>query len=109
MARTTPRALGFLVPRSTLGFSRPRPRVREVAHVASLRFALPSACPADVHVLGPEGRRVRTLVHGHLEAGEHACGWDGLDDAGRRCEAGCYVLRLETGGRLLTSRIVALT
>lgn len=52
---------------------------------------------------------MRTLLHGELDAGEHACGWDGLDDAGRRCEAGDYVLRLETGGRLLTSRIVALS
>lgn len=109
MARTTPRALGFFVPRSSPGFSRPRPRAQDFPHVASLRFALPRPCPADLHVLGPEGRRVRTLVHGELEAGEHACGWDGLDDAGRRCEAGNYVLRLETGGRLLTSRIVALS
>lgn len=77
-------------------------------HVASLRFALPHPCPADFHVVGPEGRRVRTLVAGELEAGEHVCDWDGLDDAGARCGAGCYVLRLEIAGRLLTSRLVAL-
>lgn len=108
MARSVPRALGFGVLRPLSGFPRPRPLAHAPSFVASLRFALPQTGSVDVHVLGAEGRRVRTLVSGDLEAGEHACGWDGLDDTGRRCDAGSYILRLETGGRLLTSRIVSL-
>ncbi len=74
----------------------------------SLRFALPHATLADAHVVDLAGTRVRTLACGELLAGEHEIGWDGLDEAGTRCRSGRYVLRLETGDRLLTSRVVTL-
>lgn len=62
------------------------------------RFAvsLPEAGPATVSVHDARGRLVRTLVDGHLAAGEHAFAWDGRDDAGRRAPAGVYLLRAET-------------
>ncbi len=102
---------------ATLGRLHPHPRaarepsglgLREAPVVAGLRFALPRPTLTDVHVVDAGGRRVRTLACGELAAGEHACGWDGFDDAGARCAPGSYVLRLETGGSLLTSRIVSL-
>jgi len=87
------------------------PRAQAFRHplVAGLRFALPHPTSVDVHVLDARGVRVRTLASGEHSAGEHQCGWDGLDESGARCAAGRYLLRLETAGSLLTSRIVALT
>jgi hypothetical protein len=99
-------------PHSILAADRTRAHTR--AHpfrnpvVAGLRFALPHLTDVDVHVLDSRGVRVRTLASGEHDAGEHECRWDGFDEAGARCTAGSYVLRLESGGSLLTSRIVAL-
>lgn len=85
-----------------------RPPAVHTTTVTALRFALPHPIVVDVHVLDMAGVRVRTLSCGELSAGEHECGWDGFDEAGSRCPTGSYVLRLETDGSLLTSRIVAL-
>lgn len=108
MARPIARALGHPIPIRWSGLSRPQPTVRTVSVVVSLRFALPHPTLADVHVVDVAGTRVRTLACGELLAGEHEIGWDGFDEAGSRCATGQYVLRLETGDRLLTSRVVSL-
>lgn len=109
MARPIARALGQSIPVSGPGKSRPRPHVQAPPLVVGLRFAFPRPTLADLHVVDGAGRRVRTLACGELAAGEHECGWDGLDEGGFRCAAGRYVLRLETTGNLLTSRVVVLT
>jgi hypothetical protein len=56
--------------------------------------ALPGPVRLEVHDLA--GRRVRTLVDGHRQAGPHAAAWDGRDGAGRLGAAGTYVVRLVT-------------
>jgi len=83
-------------------------RARLAAAVAVLRFALPRPMLVDVHVIDITGNRVRTLSCGEISAGEHECPWDGCDEAGTRCRPGRYVLRLESSGSLLTSRVVSL-
>lgn len=83
-------------------------RSRLAAAVAGLRFALPRPMLVDVHVIDIQGNRVRTLACGEISAGEHECRWDGCDEAGARCSPGRYVLRLESTGSLLTSRVVSL-
>jgi len=45
------------------------------------------------------GRRVRTLIAGWLEPGEHAVVWEGLDAGGAPVPAGTYWCRLEQAGR----------
>lgn len=74
--------------------------------IVALRFALPKPAPATISVRSSEGRVVRTLLHGTLEAGEHDCRWDGRDDLGDSVPAGSYILELEAGGSPLTSRRV---
>lgn len=108
MARPIDRAFGqsYFVP--SAGRVRARTRVQAPPIVVGLRFAFPHVTLADLHVVDMTGARVRTLACGELGAGEHECGWDGLDESGRPCVAGRYSLRLETGGRLLTSRVVTI-
>lgn len=88
--------------------ARPVVRAKPSASVAGLRFALPRPMLVDVHVLDIAGNRVRTLACGEISAGEHECHWDGCDESGSRCRPGRFVLRLESSGSLLTSRVVAL-
>ena len=76
--------------------------------VAVLRFALPRSTPATVAVFDGEGHCVRTLLSGELEAGEHACSWDGRDELDRLVAVGDYTLRLEADARTVTSRRVSI-
>jgi hypothetical protein len=108
MPRTSVHALDRLLAFPAANQARPSRPGGRASIVAGLRFALPRAMQADVHVLDLGGNRIRTLACGGLGAGEHECGWDGLDESGALCPSGNYVLRLETNGSLLTSRIVAL-
>ncbi len=77
---------------------------------AAIRFSLAQAGEAGLCVFDVSGRRVRTLVDGPLEAGEHAITWDGADDSGRRLGSGIYWVQLVTesgytsGRRLLRLR-----
>ena len=75
--------------------------------LAVLRFALPKPTTATLSVHSADGRVVRTLLNGPLEAGEHDCRWDGRDDLGASVPPGNYCLQLEAGGSPLTSRRVA--
>ena len=43
----------------------------------SIRFGLPRTARGEIGVFDVQGRRVRSLVAGELEAGEHAVTWDG--------------------------------
>jgi len=83
-----------------------RPALATPHTFAALRFALPHSGPASVVVYDALGHLTRTLLVGELCAGEHACGWDGLDDRQATAPAGEYTLRLEVGNELVTARRV---
>jgi len=70
-----------------------------------LRCDLPHPATADLAAFDLAGRRVRTLLHGSLDAGPHDVAWDGRDDAGRALPAGVYVLRLRTDGSSASRRV----
>lgn len=57
------------------------------------RLAMSQAGRAMVAVYDVQGRRVRTLVDGHLAAGRHDLRWTGDDDSGRRVSSGVYFVR----------------
>lgn len=107
MARPFTQNLGRLFPGADDRARSPLP-ARLAAAVAGLRFALPRPMLVDAHVIDITGNRVRTLACGEIAAGEHECRWDGCDEAGMRCRPGRYVLRLESSGSVLTSRVVSL-
>lgn len=72
----------------------------------TLRFGLAASGRANLALYDASGRRVRTLVGGTLEAGEHSAQWDGRDEGGHEVAAGLYFARLEAGGNARTVRIV---
>ena len=74
----------------------------------TLHFSLATAGDVKLELLDVMGRRVRTLADGVLPAGPHERMWDGLDSRGSRAAAGIYFVRLSTGGRTLTERLVQL-
>lgn len=79
-----------------------------VASRATVRFALPRAGAVSLAIYDVTGARVRTLVNGERAAGEHSATWDGRDDGGRRLGAGAYFVKLASGDREATRRVVLL-
>jgi flagellar hook assembly protein FlgD len=105
-----------LVPTGTLSAPEPigspltlaRPWPNPARDGVTLRFALPQAARARLTIHDAQGRLVRVLADGDQPAGEQSLAWDRRDGRGERVGAGLYFLRLETGGRVLTERFVAL-
>jgi len=72
----------------------------------TMRLALPRAAHASLALYDQQGRHVRTLLAGALPAGEHPFAWDGRDEGGRPVASALYFVRLETGGRAISRRLV---
>jgi hypothetical protein len=71
---------------------------------ATIRFSLAQAGGVTLEVFDVTGRRIRTLIDGPQEAGEHTVVWDGADDGGRRLGSGLYWLQLRTDRGYASSR-----
>jgi hypothetical protein len=59
----------------------------------TVQFVMSRSGPAAVKVYDLQGRLVRTLADGHLEAGQHTLRWSGRDDRGQAVASGVYLLR----------------
>jgi serine protease AprX len=73
-----------------------------------VRFQLARDGTIDLAVFSSGGRRVRTLVHGALPAGEHALRWDGFDGRGEMAPPGVYHLRLRTRDEQASQKVIRL-
>jgi len=70
-------------------------------------FTLPRAVSrGQVIVYDAGGRRVRTLLDGPLEAGNHQIAWTGLSDNGSTAHSGVYFIRLVTGQHSAARKIL---
>ncbi len=59
-----------------------------------IEFNVPRKGKVELAIFNAQGRRVRTLVGGELDAGSHARVWDGTDDLGAGVGSGVYYARL---------------
>jgi hypothetical protein len=71
----------------------------------TLELTLAAPSDVDVAVYDLAGRRIKTLLRGHHEAGVHALVWDGTDELGRAVASGVYVARAEAAGRTALRRM----
>lgn len=69
-------------------------------------FELAKAGPVRLRIHDAQGRQVRRLFGGALEAGPHSLEWDGRDDAGRPAPSGVYFCRSEAGGASQVRKLV---
>jgi aminopeptidase N len=84
------------------------PQPNPVVLRTQIRFFLPRAAHVDLTVHDVTGRRVRTLLTGHQEAGSRAVFWDRRAESGARVAPGVYFVRLATDGRTLSERMTVL-
>jgi hypothetical protein len=85
-------------------FAAPNPATER----ASFAFALPGAGRTELTIYDAAGRRIRTLAHTMLPAGDHQVPWDARDDSGRACAEGVYFARLAVDGRALSTRSITI-
>jgi hypothetical protein len=71
-----------------------------------LRFTLARKARVSLGIYDVSGRRLRDLVSGSLDAGEHAVGWDLRDADGSPCRAGIYIAEVRVDGPARSMRIV---
>ncbi|MFB3907337.1 MAG: VCBS repeat-containing protein [Candidatus Eisenbacteria bacterium] len=79
-----------------------------------LRFYIPSPGAVRLTVHDVSGRRVATLLDGHVEAGTHEIAWAGGagtaglsgSGGGRRLSPGVYFARLQAGDRVVHARLI---
>jgi hypothetical protein len=87
---------------SSLGYNFPNP----FNPTTTIAFRLQIDSPVTLTVFDIAGRRVRTLVHGRLTAGDHDVTWDGRDDAGDSVGSGVYLTELRTPDRRSVRKMV---
>jgi hypothetical protein len=94
---TNPSSAGDAVAASAFRLDPARPN--PTTGMTTIPFTLSRAGSVTLAVYDPSGRRVRGLMGGDLEAGEHQAVWDGRDAGGRKVPAGVYYYQLRSDGR----------
>jgi len=74
----------------------------------TVEFAVPRDGKGSLALYDLSGRRMRTLLAGHISAGPHTVPWDGLAENGARPSAGIFFLRLETAAGRVERKVLLL-
>jgi hypothetical protein len=75
---------------------------------AVISYSAPASASLSIGIYDVEGRLVRTLESGQVEAGTHQAVWDGRDDNGARVARGVYFCRMHSGEFSATEKVVLL-
>ena len=75
-----------------------------------MRFtlSLEQRSPVALEIFDPQGRRIRTLARGMVEAGSSSYEWNGTTDSGSGLPPGLYFLRARLGTAERWERVVRL-
>jgi hypothetical protein len=74
----------------------------------TINYALPVAANVSIEIFNVAGQRVRTLVSGLVEAGNHSALWDGGDSFGHQVASGIYFYHLTASGYTETRKMIFL-
>nr|MEE4269705.1 C25 family cysteine peptidase [Candidatus Krumholzibacteria bacterium] len=99
---TGPSAVGDLPSTLTLLGNYPNPFNPQTM----ISFSLPADQDLSLGVYSVRGRLVRSLLQGRQAAGVHRVLWNGQDSRGQAVASGVYFYRLETGGQVLTGKMM---
>ncbi|MCB5255036.1 MAG: T9SS type A sorting domain-containing protein [Candidatus Cloacimonadaceae bacterium] len=64
----------------------------------TIDFSIPQTGRAKLSIFNIRGQKVKTLLDGDIEKGQHRVVWNGRDDGNRSVASGVYFIRLEAAG-----------
>jgi hypothetical protein len=73
-----------------------------------ISFSLPDGSRTKLRIFDLTGRTIVTLVDGEVAPGTHLVRWDHADGAGGSVSSGIYFVRLQSGSRSVTGRLVVI-
>lgn len=65
----------------------------------TIEYSIPQPGRVKLSIFNIRGQKVRILVDGDIERGQHRVVWDGRDDGNRSVASGVYFIRLEAAGK----------
>jgi hypothetical protein len=71
----------------------------------TIRYAVPERATVRLAVFDSQGRLVRTLVAAQQNRGTYTKQWEGDDETGAFVASGQYFVRLDAGGKVVSSKI----
>ena len=74
----------------------------------SISFHLKQSGKVSIRVYNILGQRVRDLVDGYYQNGEHKADWDGKDDNGKDVSTGIYFYQIKTENSIQAKKMVLL-
>jgi len=60
----------------------------------------------DLSIYDVAGQKIKTLINEYVRSGVHTCSWNGRDKSGKKVASGMYLVRLKTGNKELTTKMV---
>ena len=76
--------------------------------VTTISYLLPSGGDVLLQVFDVNGREIRRLVDGYVEAGEWSVVWDGSNERGEAVASGVYFVRLRSGSESSVKKTILL-
>ena len=70
----------------------------------TINFALKDAGNVRIDIYNIKGKKVRTLMDGHLETDFHSIVWDGKDDGSKTVSSGIYFYKMKAGDKYTSTR-----
>jgi flagellar hook assembly protein FlgD len=74
--------------------------------MVELNYSLPANGPVIIRIYVMLGNEVRTLVNNEQSAGNFKSIWDTRNDNGETVPAGMYFVKVSSGGRTETAKLV---
>lgn len=75
----------------------------------TIRYILnESSSPIDLSVYDINGSKCKTLYQGDKPAGEYQAVWNGTDENNRTLSSGMYIIRLQAGNRMQSTKVLFL-
>ena len=74
----------------------------------TISFSLPAKMDITLTVYNIKGQKVKTLIKGFLEKGNHKVIWNGIDEDNNSVASGIYFCKLKTGGKEISRKMLLL-
>ena len=76
--------------------------------ITNIQYDLPAAINVKIDIYDIRGRKVKSLLNQHQEAGFKSIQWNALNDLGERLGSGMYFYRIETSDFNKTKKMILL-